>query len=101
MLACQLFVIEQMPIGTSGVTSADGTRRLGVCPPGTCCRRFRELPWKTLRVLGGREGYATLLNSDMKREQDHLARFLGLTVVTRNVRLEPTGVPVLDPSGTT
>ena len=25
---------------------------------------------------GGREGYATLLNTDMKREQDHLARFL-------------------------
>src|SRR4051812_2910632 len=25
---------------------------------------------------GGREGYMTLLNTDMKREQDHLARFL-------------------------
>ena len=25
---------------------------------------------------GGREGYANLLNTDMKREQDHLARFL-------------------------
>ena len=29
---------------------------------------------------GGREGYATLLNTDMKRERDHLARFLHLAV---------------------
>jgi xylose isomerase len=27
---------------------------------------------------GGREGYMTLLNTDMKREQEHLARFLGM-----------------------
>ncbi|MGC9942580.1 MAG: xylose isomerase [Verrucomicrobiota bacterium] len=29
---------------------------------------------------GGREGYMTLLNTDMKREQEHLARFLHLAV---------------------
>jgi xylose isomerase len=29
---------------------------------------------------GGREGYATLLNTDMRRELDHLARFLHLAV---------------------
>src|ERR1700690_172034 len=29
---------------------------------------------------GGREGYATLLNTDMKRELDHLARLLHLAV---------------------
>ncbi len=29
---------------------------------------------------GGREGYATLLNTDMKRELDHLARFLHMAV---------------------
>jgi xylose isomerase len=29
---------------------------------------------------GGREGYATLLNTDLKREQDHLARFFHLAV---------------------
>jgi xylose isomerase len=29
---------------------------------------------------GGREGYSTLLNTDMKRELDHLARFLHLAV---------------------
>lgn len=27
---------------------------------------------------GGREGYMTLLNTDMKRELDHMARFLGM-----------------------
>jgi xylose isomerase len=27
---------------------------------------------------GGREGYESLLNTDMKREQDHLGRFLGM-----------------------
>ncbi len=29
---------------------------------------------------GGREGYETLLNTNLKREQDHLARFLHLAV---------------------
>jgi len=29
---------------------------------------------------GGREGYQTLLNTDLKKEQDHLARFLHLAV---------------------
>jgi xylose isomerase len=29
---------------------------------------------------GGREGYSTLLNTDLKREMDHLARFLHLAV---------------------
>ena len=31
-------------------------------------------------LWGGREGYDTLLNTDMKRELDHLARFLHLAV---------------------
>jgi xylose isomerase len=29
---------------------------------------------------GGRKGYETLLNTDMKRELDHLARFLQMAV---------------------
>ena len=29
---------------------------------------------------GGREGYSTLLNTDLKREQEHLARFLHMAV---------------------
>jgi hypothetical protein len=38
---------------------------------------------------GGREGYSTLWNTDMKRELEHLAKFLHMAVATktdRNVR---------------
>jgi xylose isomerase len=34
---------------------------------------------------GGREGYETLLNTDMAREQDHLARFLHMAVDYKKV----------------
>ena len=33
---------------------------------------------------GGREGYTSLLNTDMQRERDHLARFLHMAVEHRN-----------------
>ena len=33
-----------------------------------------------LRILGWREGYASLINTDMKRELDHLAAFLHMAV---------------------
>src|SRR5947209_240687 len=33
---------------------------------------------------GGREGYSTLLNTDMKRELDHLAKFLHMAVEHKN-----------------
>jgi xylose isomerase len=39
-----------------------------------------ELGGEGYTFWGGREGYQTLLNTDMKREQDHLARFLHLAV---------------------
>lgn len=39
-----------------------------------------ELGARNYVFWGGREGYATLLNTDMKREQDHLARFLQMAV---------------------
>ena len=29
---------------------------------------------------GGREGYSSLLNTDLKREQEHLAKFLHMAV---------------------
>ena len=35
-----------------------------------------ELGGENYVFWGGREGYETLLNTDLKREQDHLARFL-------------------------
>jgi len=39
-----------------------------------------ELGGQNYVFWGGREGYETLLNTDLKREQDHLARFLHLAV---------------------
>src|ERR1051325_7521242 len=39
-----------------------------------------ELGGEGYTFWGGREGYQTLLNTDMKREQEHLARFLHLAV---------------------
>jgi len=39
-----------------------------------------ELGGENYVFWGGREGYETLLNTDMKREQDHLARFLHMAV---------------------
>ncbi|MFO7821032.1 MAG: xylose isomerase [Lentisphaeria bacterium] len=40
----------------------------------------RELGAENYVFWGGREGYETLLNTDMKREQEHLARFLHMAV---------------------
>ncbi len=39
-----------------------------------------ELGGEGYTFWGGREGYSTLLNTDMKRELDHLGRFLHLAV---------------------
>jgi len=39
-----------------------------------------ELEGEGYVFWGGREGYSTLLNTDLKREMDHLARFLRLAV---------------------
>lgn len=39
-----------------------------------------ELGGQNYVFWGGREGYETLLNTDLKREQDHLATFLHLAV---------------------
>lgn len=40
----------------------------------------KELGGENYVFWGGREGYETLLNTNLKREQDHLARFLHLAV---------------------
>jgi len=40
----------------------------------------QELGGEGYTFWGGREGYETLLNTDMKREQEHLARFLHMAV---------------------
>jgi xylose isomerase len=40
----------------------------------------RELGGANYVFWGGREGYETLLNTDLRREQEHLARFLHLAI---------------------
>lgn len=40
----------------------------------------KELGGENYVFWGGREGYMTLLNTDMKREMDHLGRFLHMAV---------------------
>ncbi|MEO0508692.1 MAG: xylose isomerase [Verrucomicrobiota bacterium] len=49
----------------------------------------KELDGLGYTFWGGREGYATLLNTDMKRELDHLAAFLHMAVDhARNIGFE-------------
>ena len=43
-----------------------------------CMEVTRELGGRNYVFWGGREGYQTLLNTDVKRELDHLGRFLRL-----------------------
>jgi xylose isomerase len=45
-----------------------------------CLEVTKELGGENYVFWGGREGYTTLLNTDMKRELDHLARFFHLAV---------------------
>jgi xylose isomerase len=45
-----------------------------------CLEVTKELGGDNYVFWGGREGYTTLLNTDMKRELDHLARFFHLAV---------------------
>jgi xylose isomerase len=40
----------------------------------------KELGGENYVFWGGREGYETLLNTDLKREQEHMARFLQMAV---------------------
>ncbi|MET0795582.1 MAG: xylose isomerase [Polyangiaceae bacterium] len=47
-------------------------------------------------LWGGREGYETLLNTDMKRECDQLARFLSL-VAEHKAKIGFTGTLLLEP----
>lgn len=46
----------------------------------TCMDATRKLGGENYVLWGGREGYETLLNTDMKREMDQMGRFLNLVV---------------------
>src|SRR5947208_11773258 len=45
-----------------------------------CLEITKELGGQNYVFWGGREGYSTLLNTDMKRELDHLATFFHMAV---------------------
>jgi len=46
----------------------------------TCMDATHTLNGENYVLWGGREGYETLLNTDMRRELDHLGRFLNMVV---------------------
>ena len=46
----------------------------------TCIDATMQLSGENYVLWGGREGYETLLNTDLKKELDHLGRFLNLVV---------------------
>jgi xylose isomerase len=61
-----------------------------------CLEVTKELGGANYVFWGGREGYQTLLNTDMKRELDHLARFLHMAVAyARNIGF--TGQFLIEP----
>ena len=41
---------------------------------------FQKIRWRKLCFWGGREGYETLLNTDMKFEQDNIARLFKMAI---------------------
>jgi xylose isomerase len=61
-----------------------------------CLEATHRLGGSNYVLWGGREGYETLLNTDMKRELDQLARFLTL-VVEHKQRIGFTGAILLEP----
>ncbi|MBY0229415.1 MAG: xylose isomerase [Gemmataceae bacterium] len=56
----------------------------------------KELGGENYVFWGGREGYATLLNTDMKRELDHLAKFFHLAADYKK-RIGFTGQFLIEP----
>jgi len=61
-----------------------------------CMEVTHRLGGENYVLWGGREGYETLLNTDMRRELDQLARFLTM-VVEHKHRLGFTGTLLLEP----
>jgi xylose isomerase len=55
-----------------------------------------ELGGENYVFWGGREGYQTLLNTDMKRELDHMARFLGMAAEYKR-QIGFTGTLLVEP----
>jgi xylose isomerase len=61
-----------------------------------CLEATHRLGGHNYVLWGGREGYETLLNTDMKREVDQLARFMSM-VVEHKHRIGFTGAILIEP----
>jgi xylose isomerase len=62
----------------------------------TCIDATHRLGGENYVLWGGREGYETLLNTDMKRELDQLGRFLALVVDYKH-KIGFTGTILVEP----
>ena len=62
----------------------------------TCLDATRRLEGENYVLWGGREGYETLLNTDMRRELDQLGRFMSLVVDYKH-RIGFTGTILIEP----
>jgi xylose isomerase len=56
----------------------------------------KQLGGENYVLWGGREGYETLLNTDLRREEEQLARFLGL-VAEHKARIGFSGTLLIEP----
>ena len=61
-----------------------------------CMEATKRLDGKNYVLWGGREGYETLLNTDLRREVDQLARFLTMVVEHKHA-IGFTGALLLEP----
>ncbi|MBA4150528.1 MAG: xylose isomerase [Verrucomicrobia bacterium] len=75
----QLFVHPRYTHGASTSPNAD-VFAFAAAQVKKAIEVTHELGGEGYTFWGGREGYSTLLNTDMKREQEHLAKFLHMAV---------------------
>jgi xylose isomerase len=62
----------------------------------SCLDLTKQLGGENYVLWGGREGYDSLLNTDMKREQDHYGRFLSMVVEYKH-RIGFQGTVLIEP----
>lgn len=57
-----------------------GSLQLGGDAGGERDERHAQTGWRKLRSVGGREGYETLLNTDLRQEREQIGRFMQMVV---------------------
>ncbi|MEM0898820.1 MAG: xylose isomerase [Pseudomonadota bacterium] len=68
----------------------------GAATVKTCIDATQRLGGENYVLWGGREGYETLLNTDLKREDDQLGRFLNMVVEYKH-KIGFTGTILIEP----